>query len=187
MGVDGTKWTNPPEDSNLSFVREKSRFETVTALDLSVSFAHYSCPLMFGNFNMPVTPEYRSLTREAAARVAKEFGVAEHAEVIFTTVTRATDAYKRFRLRPDYSRARNALEALAKPLRQVTRAATKYKATPAQALYGTLLRRWGELLTANAIYELSGKHVVIPPHIRAISDPDEFEARAQFPLISRFP
>jgi hypothetical protein len=37
----------------------------------------------------------------------------------------------------------------------------------------------GELLTANSIYELSGKHVVIPPHVRGISDPEDFEARAR--------
>jgi hypothetical protein len=91
---------------------------------------------------MPAKPEYRSFTHEAAARVAKEFGVAEHAKVIFATVTRATDAYKRFRLRPDYNRVRNALEALAKPLRQATHAATKHQTTLEQALYGTLLRRW---------------------------------------------
>jgi len=54
---------------------------------------------------MPAKPEYRFLAHKAAARDAKEFGVAEHAKVIFTTVTRATDAYKRFRLRPDYNRA----------------------------------------------------------------------------------
>lgn len=123
--------------------------------------------------------EYRSFTRKAATRVAKDFDVAKYAEVIFSTVVRATDAHERFRLRPDYYRVRNALEALATPLRKATRAATKYQDTLAQALFGTLLRRWGELLSADAIYELSGKHVIIPPHVRAISDPDEFEARAR--------
>jgi hypothetical protein len=103
----------------------------------------------------------------------------EHAKVIFSTVTRAIDTHKRFRLRPDYYRVRSALEKLAKPLQQATRAATSYQTTLAQALYGTLLRRWGELLTAEGIYELSGKHVIIPPHVRAIADPDDFEARAR--------
>jgi hypothetical protein len=124
---------------------------------------------------IPAKPEYCSLTREAATQIAKEFAVVEHAEAIFSTVTRAEDAYRRFRLRPNYYQVRDALENLAKPLRQVTRAATQYQDTLAQALFDTLLRRWGELLTDEAIYELSGKHVIIPPHVQGISDPDEFE------------
>lgn len=128
---------------------------------------------------MPARPEYRSFTQEAATRVAKEFEVAEHAEVIFSTVKRATDAHKHFRIRPDYNRNRHALEALAKSLHQATHVVTKYQTTLAQALYGTLSRRLGELLTGEAVYELSGKQVIVPPHVRAISDPDEFEACAR--------
>jgi hypothetical protein len=128
---------------------------------------------------MIAKPVYRPFTREAATRVAKEFGVGEHVDVIFKTVAGATDAYKRFRLRPNYDQVRNALEGLAKPLRQTTRAATKYQNTLAQALYGTLLRRLGDLLTDEAIYELSGKYVDIPPHVRAIADPDDLKARVR--------
>jgi hypothetical protein len=128
---------------------------------------------------MPAKPEYQLLEREAATRVAKEFNVAEHAEVIFSTVMQAIDTHKRFRLRPDYYRVRTALEELEKPLRQATRAVSTYQESLAYALFDTLLRRWGELLTEPAISELSGKFVIIPPHVRKIPDPDEYEARAR--------
>jgi hypothetical protein len=128
---------------------------------------------------VPRKPEYRPLTREAAAQIAQDFGVSEHADVIFTRVTGATDAQKRFLIRPNADQVRNALEELAKPLRRATRAATKHQTTLAKALYVTLLKSWGELLTADAIYELSGAYVIIPPHVQAISDRDEFEAQAR--------
>jgi hypothetical protein len=128
---------------------------------------------------VPRKSEYRPFTQAAAAQIAKEFDVTEHAGVIFKRVTGAANAYKRFRSRPNYQQVRNALEELAKPLRQATRAATKYRATLAKALHGTLLRRWGELFTDEAIYELSGEYVDIPPHVRAISDPDDFKTRVR--------
>ena len=127
---------------------------------------------------MPRRPEYRSLTRKAAARVAKEFDVTEHAEVIFTTVSRAIDAHARFRNRPDYWRVRNALEELVKPLRQARLVATKYQTTFAQALFDTLLRRLGELFTYEAIESLSGKYVPRRPRFRE-DDFEDFEAKAR--------
>ena len=52
--------------------------------------------------------EYRPLTEEAAARVAKQFGIADHAGALFKLVTDATDSYEKYRLMPDLQQTKDA-------------------------------------------------------------------------------
>jgi hypothetical protein len=57
---------------------------------------------------MPRTREYQDFTPEAAARIAEEFKVIDHTDVIFKNVAQATETYKRYRKLPDYHQTKDA-------------------------------------------------------------------------------
>jgi hypothetical protein len=106
---------------------------------------------------MPRTPEYRPFKPEAAARIAKKFGVIEHEDVIYKRVAHATETYARYRNLPDYNHTKDALEKLERSLREIAKLVAKHKRTLKQPLFGTLLRYVGEVLTYEAIEELTGQ------------------------------
>jgi hypothetical protein len=67
---------------------------------------------------VPLTPEYRPFTREAATRIAKQFGIVDNKEVLFDLVKMTTTSYERYRADPNYRQKKNALEKLSKALRK---------------------------------------------------------------------
>jgi hypothetical protein len=84
-----------------------------------------------------------TLPPEAAARIAEEFKVIDHTDVIFKNVAQATETYKRYRKLPDYHQTKDALEKFEKSLREVAKLGAKHKRTLEQPLFGTLLRYSG--------------------------------------------
>ena len=107
--------------------------------------------------------EYRPFTREAAARVAKEFGLAGNEHVLLKIITRATQSYERYRLMPDYHQRKDGLQKLSKAVRDVAMVAAKHQRELELPLHATLLRRLGELLTYEAIEKLLGSYVARQP------------------------
>jgi hypothetical protein len=108
-------------------------------------------------------PEYRPLSRGGAENVAKQFAVIEKADAIFERVSHATESYRKYRLLPDYSQTKNALQMLSKSFSELQAFVAARERTLEPRLYGSLLRMLGEDLTYGALKRLIGeRHVRVP-------------------------
>ncbi len=103
--------------------------------------------------------EYRPFTPEAAARVAKQFGIVDYEGALFQLVTGATDSYEKYRLMPDLQQRKSALEKLSTALGDLVSVAAKHQRELEPSLWLTLLPRLGELLTYQGIEELLNERV----------------------------
>lgn len=130
-----------------------------------------------------VTPrkrEYCPFTREAAARVAKEFGIEEGQETLFKLVTGMSETYERYRLMPDYQQRKDALKKLRKAVHEVARVAAKHQRALEFPLEMTLLPRLlGELLTYEGIEKLLGRRVTRRPLPPAKASWDDYDERTR--------
>ena len=104
--------------------------------------------------------EYRPFTEEGSARVAKAFGIFDWRDVLFKIVSGMTKSYERYLLLPDDQQMKDALSKLSAAIGEAA-SITRLNGRPLQPpLEGSLLRRLGELLTYEALEELTGKAVV---------------------------
>jgi len=95
--------------------------------------------------------KYLPFTRDAAVRVARQFGIADQADALFKLIILTTENYERYRLMPDYHQRKDALQKLRSAVSEVALVAAKHERALELSLHGTLLRRLGELLSYGGI------------------------------------
>lgn len=133
---------------------------------------------------MPLTAKptprgYRPFTREASARVAKQFKISDQAEALFKLVVGAIENYEKFLLMPDLSQQKEALVQLSKALGKAATVAVKHEKALEDTLHGSLLRGLGELLTYQGIERLLDCPVARPVIRKPFTSGDKYEKETE--------
>ncbi len=127
-----------------------------------------------------VNQKYLQFTREAAARVARQFEIADQANALFKLVTVTTENYERYRQMPDYHQRKDALQRLRSAVSEAAAVVCKYERALELSLHDTLLRRLGELLSYGGIRGLIDKPVPTRPIRPEEAGWEDFPEKSRF-------
>ena len=106
------------------------------------------------------TKEYRPFTKVTAASVAKKFKIQGKEEILFDLVTRATQHYEQFLLKPDYQQQKSARSKLNTALGKTVMVIEKNRrALEQQPQLTALLQGLGEILTYEGLEKLLGRRI----------------------------